>query len=133
MAQERDTNVARIDDTGRLTVERESLRDEWSDGTKLKDASVERIDGEWHLAVRGETGDGNCHALFIPVDFTPEGAVRVASRANEADAVNTCTGDPCSSCKFSGGRCSCDGPTGRCNHTITTLSEVPEFLTILKE
>jgi hypothetical protein len=126
--------VANVDDQGRIVVERDAFRATWSDGTKLNDAAVEKMHDGWRLAVRGTREDGNCHSLFVPVDFTRDGALKLSDEGEgEGERLTeSCSGAPCSRCKLSafGGGCTCLNPlTGTCNHTIGTLAEFPEFLT----
>ena len=135
MANDDRTRVlGRVDETGQAFLATDQFRDRWEDGTQVNHVTVEKVDDRWMLRIRGKRSFLRCRTVMTPLDVDAEGALRLSSA--EDSLTDSCSGTLCSSCSFAyeGGlpKCTCNDLFGWCNHTTTTLTEIPEILTILK-
>ena len=100
---------------------------EFGDGTTVTDVRIETdrsIPGAPYYLVGSGTIRGNSHIMGVTL-------VLVDGAFYAADIRHSCTGDPCESCKFKKDKegtitgCDCNG-SGKCNHTISTVSAAAE-------
>ena len=119
------------------SVSRELLADTFDDGMPITEVRVEKM-GTRHYLIR-EGMSGKNHRISrtllardpktggLTVEVVATGTTAAMARPKWG-ATESCTGDPCSKCKFqgTGGGCSCASTTdpvgARCNHTISKLS-----------
>lgn len=103
-------------------VRRELLRTTFDDGSPVKDATIARRGSRYYLDVLGGEGD---RCRIDRVELVPyAGFLRIKNTG----ATASCSGDPCSSCKFvenkdgvvTGCKCADGSAGGKCNHTIST-------------
>lgn len=123
-AKPTEVTVATYDrSTGRVgPIRRELLRATFDDGSPVKDVRVTRQGGKYFLELSG----GKPNACRTDrVDLVPSGGGELRIRNNSA--MNSCSGDPCSQCKFdnkpdgtTGCKCVDTTGKGKCNHTLSS-------------
>ena len=129
---DRDVPVARVDPvSGEVRIDSAALSPTLPNGMRVTSEEVLRI-GHTYYLVRANTGGTACMTVGVPL-ADKGGSLVIARSKSNGVSTTTCTGDPCSSCKFTYDKtgdvvtgCKCDGP-GKCNHTITTTT-VSAFL-----
>jgi hypothetical protein len=102
-------------------LKRELLRTTFDDGSPVKESRIIRRGGKYYLELTG----GNPNACIVErVELSPSGG---ALRIKNTGAKASCSGDPCSACRFvetndvvTGCSCADGTASGKCNHTIST-------------
>jgi hypothetical protein len=122
--------VATLDPrTGEAQVNRAALKQRFPNGQRITAIQIEKSGSRFFL-VRTASSAGKCQTTATPLEEVG-GSLMLARRAGGGGglgATASCSGDPCSSCKFTYTGdvvtgCRCDGqPGGKCNHTITTTT-----------
>lgn len=100
---------------------RDLVRTQFDDGTPVRESRVTRQGKRYYLEIVG----GPAKACKLQgVELFPSAGGQL--RMKNTSATATCTGDPCSSCKFTytndiitGCRCADTTGSGKCNHTIS--------------
>ncbi|MBY0421715.1 MAG: hypothetical protein K2Q06_05375 [Parvularculaceae bacterium] len=103
-------------------LKRELVRTQFDDGTPVREASVKRQGKKYYLEIIGGAA-GACKLQGVELVPSTDGQLRMKSTS----ATATCSGDPCSSCKFTytndvitGCKCADATGSGKCNHTISS-------------
>ena len=118
--------VAVFDDrTLSLKLNKKQLKPRLHDGTKIESFEIVKVKKRIFLLRSGLDEEGNCHLVRNELEFTPDGALmlRVGTGGGGASVAYSCTGAPCSSCKFTDDGLGCEcrpGKGKRCNHTIVS-------------
>ncbi len=126
--------VAHVTGDGQIMVHTDDFAPTWSDGTTVKAIEIELADDGWHLIINGIRQDYNSVAIRMPVEFTPDGALRIALVDHLNTTTQTCTGDPCAACTLSGGVCTCSASvphahptTDHCDSTIVITTPATDI------
>jgi hypothetical protein len=120
--------VATIDPgTGEAKISRALLKKRLPNGKRITSVEIEKS-GTQYFLVRTATSRGKCQTVATPLQEV-KGSLMVARRPGGLGASASCSGDPCSSCKFTytgdivtGCKCTDGTAGGKCNHTITTTT-----------
>jgi len=100
-------------------------------GSKAKVESIELIPFHNAMWLVFQSGERGTQTIALKLD-EKKGAYVLNASTTE---VNTCTGNPCSYCKFSesvGCYCNQGGGSSSCNHTVTSLSQMDRFMAVLE-
>lgn len=100
-------------------------------GLKIKVDAIELITFRNEMWLVFQSGDRSTPTVALKLEDKKGNYVLNAATS----VVNTCTGDPCSHCKFSensGCYCNQGGGSSVCNHTMTTVTELDRFMASLE-
>ena len=108
-----------------LKLNKKQLKPRLHDGTKIESFEIVKVKKRIFLLRSGLDEEGNCHLVRNELEFTSDGALmlRLGTGGGGASVANSCTGDPCSSCRFTADGLGCEcrpGKGKRCNHTIVS-------------
>lgn len=114
--------VATVGNAG-ITVHTERFAKVLPDATTVEAVRVEQSGEQWQLLISGAGKDGAGITYHFPVEFTPDGTIRLRARRTKANEENNgedggrCVGHNCSRCSWSGS-CSCTVGGGNCDHEL---------------